>query len=47
MRQWYSVQGIPAEVLIDKNGNIIGRYLSAGAGTPDDLNAKLSGLFGR
>ena len=46
MRGWYSIEGIPADVLIDKNGVIAGRYMSAGSGTEQDMYKKVSELLG-
>lgn len=45
LRAWFSVGGIPADILIDKDGNIAGRYLAAGAGSAQDLDKKLAALL--
>ena len=43
----YEIQPIPAYILIDKNGKIIGRYLNASSDDKDlqDLQAKLDEIF--
>lgn len=43
---WYSVGGIPADILVGKDGTIVGRYLSAGTGSEEDLDKKLGELLG-
>lgn len=45
VKGWYAVQGIPADVLVNKDGTIAGRYLAAGQGGEDDLDKKLAELL--
>ena len=45
MRGWYSVGAIPADILVGKDGAIVGRYLAAGAGNAEDLDKKLAELL--
>jgi hypothetical protein len=45
LRKLYNLMPIPAQILIDKDGIIIGRYSLYDNTTVDDMDKKLSEIF--